>query len=235
MPTNVFPVIHHCDNEITLRNAAIVADAGCIGLFLIQMNARDGELDAPAQKIKKRWPKMLLGINRLSCTPQRAIKWNNTLGVKVTWNDQLVITSKGVSQNAKYISGLLGTMPNHRLFTSVAFKYQAHEPDPAKAAQLVAGMGPQWIVTTSGAATGEAPDVEKLKMMKEAIGQSPLAVASGISLENAKMLFPYVDCALVSTHLGCDLAGGRLDFYNFDAKKLALMMEIARNSPAAGI
>ena len=46
-------------------------------------------------------------------------------------------------------------------------------------------------------------------MMKEAIGDHPLAIASGISLENVEQFLPYSDAFLVATSL---LKPGTEDF-----------------------
>jgi predicted TIM-barrel enzyme len=41
--------------------------------------------------------------------------------------------------------------------------------------------------------------LKKFKEMKENCGDTPLAVASGITPENVDQFLPYVDCFMVST------------------------------------
>jgi hypothetical protein len=82
-------------------------------------------------------------------------------------------------------------------FGGVAFKYQREVEDVAAAA--VAATTCMDVVTTSGAATGEAAGIEKIVAMKRAIGSFPLAIASGISPENVGDYLPHVDCFLVAT------------------------------------
>jgi predicted TIM-barrel enzyme len=55
------------------------------------------------------------------------------------------------------------------------------------------------VVTTSGPGTGQAAHVEKIRTMKAALGDFPLAIASGITPENVKDYLPFSDCYLVAT------------------------------------
>ncbi len=54
-------------------------------------------------------------------------------------------------------------------------------------------------MTTSGPGTGEAADIDKIRTMKSALGDHPLAIASGITPENVHEYLPYTDCFLVAT------------------------------------
>jgi len=76
------------------------------------------------------------------------------------------------------------------------------------------------VVTTSGVATGHSADLEKINTFRRACGDSPLAVASGITPENVKQYIPMVDAVLVATGINF-----KDDFYNIDPVKLALLME----------
>ena len=82
-------------------------------------------------------------------------------------------------------------------FGGVAFKYQGDTENPARAAELAVPFVD--VITTSGDGTGIAADVEKIQLMKEAIGDHPLAIASGITPENVEEYIPYADCFLVAT------------------------------------
>jgi len=57
-------------------------------------------------------------------------------------------------------------------FGGIAFKYQMPDPDPAGSAAIAVRL--MDVVTTSGTKTGSAPDIEKIRSMKEAIGVHPL-------------------------------------------------------------
>jgi predicted TIM-barrel enzyme len=55
------------------------------------------------------------------------------------------------------------------------------------------------VVNTSGPGTGRAAHREKIRAMKQAVGQFPLAVASGIIPENVTDYLEATDCFLVAT------------------------------------
>ena len=55
------------------------------------------------------------------------------------------------------------------------------------------------VVTTSGSATGKPPQSEKISQIRKAIGDQPLAIASGMTERNIKSFLGLVDCFLVAT------------------------------------
>lgn len=216
----VMAVIHYEHDQQAIRNAAIAADAGCHGVFLIEMDGRDELIDVAAVHIKQRHEGLTVGANRLASLPDQALLRNAALGLDATWVDNPGVSSKGRGEHAwKVNSALSIARPGHLFFGSVAFKYQEHEPDPTKAARLVANLG--WIATTSGSATGKAPDVEKLRSMKSAIGSAPLAVASGITPENVGEFAPHLDWVLVAT-------GVSSSFHEFDPARLKALVAAVR-------
>lgn len=52
---------------------------------------------------------------------------------------------------------------------------------------------------TSGIATGHEADLTKIQTFRDAIGDAPMALASGITPENATEYCGLVDCFLVAT------------------------------------
>ena len=79
------------------------------------------------------------------------------------------------------------------------------------------------VITTSGVATGQQADVGKIETFRTAIGDRPLALASGISPENAEN-YADVDCFMVAT--GINAPG---NFYDIDPARLADLMSITRS------
>src|SRR5438477_29238 len=69
----------------------------------------------------------------------------------------------------------------------------------ALAAAARAAAASMDVVTTSGPGTGQAAAPDKLRRMKEALGVTPLAIASGVTPENVGGYLPWVDCFLVAT------------------------------------
>ena len=95
----------------------------------------------------------------------------------------------------------------------MAFKYQPVEHDPAAAAQQARDAG--FLPTTSGTATGAAPELAKIKAMAaEGPGGPRLAVASGMTAQNVAQFAPHLSAILVATGVSFDehhFDPGRLD------------------------
>ena len=76
-------------------------------------------------------------------------------------------------------------------------------------------------MTTSGSGTGQAAELEKIRRMKAALGEAPLAIASGITPENVADFLPHTDCFLVAT-------GISRSFTELDADKTHALIERVR-------
>ena len=57
------------------------------------------------------------------------------------------------------------------------------------------------VITTSGSGTGKSPSLEKIQLMRSYIGDTPLAIASGITPENKSMFTDLVDYLLVASSI----------------------------------
>lgn len=201
----VWPVIHYDTIRQAQYNAAMAEHCGCPGVFLISMDGRDDELDQALMAVKSTFPRLKVGANFLSLGPLEALARSLEMSLDATWTDRPGVTSGDTSDTAIEVAWLLAEHPEHLYFGSVAFKYQAIELFPSKAAVEAAKLG--MIATTSGTATGVAIDVAKLAAMRAALesnslhGAGKLALASGVSPENAHLFTPYVHYLLVSTHI----------------------------------
>lgn len=216
----VLPVIHALDVPQCMRNAEIAFDAGADGVFLIQMDGQDEDLELFAVHLKGRWPERFIGVNFLSRGPLEALERSLKLELDATWTDKPGVSGSGVSPQAQMVGARLMENPSHLFFGSVAFKYQAPEPLPVQAAWNAQSLG--MIPTTSGEATGRAPDAQKLKAMRCGLGSGPLALASGLTASNVNALGPYLTHLLVAT-------GVSRDFHNFDEALLRGFVEAAKS------
>ena len=84
-------------------------------------------------------------------------------------------------------------------------------------------------VTTSGIATGEAADRAKIAAFRRGCGDAPLALASGVTPENAADYAADVDAMLVAT--GINRPG---DFYEIDPARLRRLLGVTRAAGATG-
>jgi hypothetical protein len=220
----VIPVIHFEDHKQALRNARLAFRLGADGVFLIHMSCHDLELDEPAQAIKAEFPERFVGTNRLSMDPQTAIRRDFALGLDGTWADRCGINTDRMGDTASIIAALKEVRthnPDFAFFGSVAFKGQRRENDPAQAALLAHHCG--FIATTSGPGTGIPADFEKLDSMRRALGDNPLAIASGVDPDNVAAHLRYVTHILVAT-------GISKSFHEFDEDKLERLIGIVREN-----
>jgi len=228
----VLPVIHAQDDEQIDRNIETVVRCGAQGVFLINHDF-DVELFLPLiERCRQAHPLLWLGVNFLGVTgrdafPVLADLESRGLPIDAYWADDACIDEQHESQSQaegintiREESGWSGIY-----FGGTAFKKQ-RVIDPAD--YFVSGqIAAQWmdVVTTSGVATGAAAEIGKIQTFRQGVGDSTLAVASGITPENVHGYAPYVDAILVAT--GINLPE---DFYNIDRTKLSRLIDNCRCS-----
>jgi predicted TIM-barrel enzyme len=226
----VTPVIHVLDADQALRNLDIAVAAGCPGIFLINHDFPMGPFLPILRQVRAARPDAWLGVNFLAQPGDIAFPVLGDLardGVRIDayWADDACIDESEKSQavaekiaEARVRSGWDGLY-----FGGVAFKKQrpVAPEHHATAARLATGY--MDVVTTSGIATGQAADLAKIEDFRAAIGDAPLALASGITPENAARYCPMVDCFLVAT--GINHAD---DFYNIDPDRLDALLAVTK-------
>lgn len=196
-------------------NADIAVRAGCTGVFVISMEGHDNAVTPVAREIKLRHPGLRVGVNYLSLAAPDALARSLENGLHATWSDRPGVSSAGPDADGMRIARVLRNNPMHLFFGSVAFKYQPVDPCPEQAAVEAAKL--HMIATTSGLATGEPPTADKLFRMRQSLGEAPLAVASGISPDNAFELGRFLTHVLVAT-------GISKSFYEFDEALLVRLL-----------
>lgn len=217
--TKIFPVIHHDSKELTLEQASIAYEHEVDGIFLISHHSEDSVLPALAQEIKTKYPDLKVGLNLLSTHITKAIQITHDAGLDMVWGDYCGVSSQGIDATGETLVKWKLEHPEIILLASVAFKYQKTDANPPLAAYLAQQAG--FLPTTSGAATGSAPSVEKIQAMSEKVN-GQLAVASGMTPENVKAFAPWLSHILVST-------GVSKDDYRFDEDKLAEFIQKVRS------
>ena len=192
----VFPVIHVESLEQAKRNVAIARDAGANGVFLI--NGPSEWLLEIHAAISELHPNWWVGINCLGNRPDEVYEMvsDKVAGV---WADNAGIEEGSAAQAyADRVSAARQKQSAKCLyFGGVAFKGQRRVDDLETASRIAARY--MDVVTTSGPGTGRAADVEKIRRMKSALGDTPLAIASGITPENVDNYLPFADSFLVAT------------------------------------
>lgn len=146
-----------------------------------------------------------------------------TVATAITNNIDLVWTDNpnGEEEIKSIRSGVLW---KGLYFGALAFKYQPKvsygelKNYARKAAEYMD------VVTTSGNATGEEIDIEKLRLIQEAVPNHPIGIASGVSIKNIKRLICYANCFLVASSILKDH-----DFHKLDLQKTRELASFIHN------
>lgn len=227
----VLPVIHVLDNEQAERNTRLAIEAGCPGVFLINHDFPYDRFLPIIEHTRQCFPNYWIGVNFLAVTGKEAFPvlaqlGNDGVRVDAYWADDARIDeSSSLTQQHEALEidaikkscGWSGCY-----FGGTAFKKQREVAVDhyAKSATLATRF--MDVVTTSGIATGHSADLTKVQTFRKACGETPLALASGITPGNVADYLPYVDAVLVATGINKPD-----DFYNIDAGKLAELMKLS--------
>lgn len=194
----VLPVIHVVDTSQALRNAEIAGSAGADGIFLINHDLPHTTLLEIYAAVSATFSGWWIGVNCLDLDTGDVFRHVGR-GMAGVWTDNALINEHCNEQpEADAVQQIQRTHDWHGLyFGGVAFKYQREVTDVERAARVAARY--MDVVTTSGPATGQAAAPDKIRRMKAAIGDHPLAIASGITPENVTDYLAFADCFLVAT------------------------------------
>jgi len=223
------PVIHVLDVEQTSKNIDIAMAAGVPGVFLINHDFSVEEFLPIVRETRKRYPMLWIGLNFLAVPGDQAFPVLAELefdGCRVDayWADDACIDehanqgSQVAANRIKQVREQSGW--NGFYLGGTCFKKQREVSvdNYGVAAELATHF--MDAVCTSGVATGMEADKDKIATFRAHIGEHVLALASGITPENAKT-YHDVDCFMVAT--GINVEG---DFYNIDPQKLSRLMTI---------
>ncbi|MEM1300548.1 MAG: adenine phosphoribosyltransferase, partial [Pseudomonadota bacterium] len=225
----VLPVIHVLDTDQTAENIRILIGEGAAGCFLINHDFGVEEFLPIIREVRAAFPALWMGVNFLAVTGQKAFPVMGRLAregceIDAYWADDARIdeTAQDLSEAEEIAWIRWRTRWDGLYFGGTAFKKQ-RPVDPAlwedAAREAVEFMT---VVTTSGVATGEETEIDKVAAFREGIGDAPLALASGITPENAHT-YRDVDAFMVAT--GVNREG---DFYNIDPSRLAVLIKATR-------
>ena len=226
----ILPVIHVLDDARIAANIDHIIDAGLKGCFLIN---HDFGIDAflpVLEAIRDRHSDFWIGVNFLAVTGLKAFPVLADLderGVRIDayWADDARIDESAVTQEEANNIAATRTDCGWKglYFGGTAFKKQrpVDPKDYARAAGIAGGF--MDVVTTSGIATGHSADLGKLAEFRGALPNRPIALASGITPDNATD-YDIVDCFMVATGINFEN-----DFYNIDPARLSHLVNVCRD------
>jgi len=222
------PVVHFADDFNFTRNIDLAVAAGAHGIWLINQGINSEGLMVKADYVSKIYPELWVGVNMLGVPiSRRLLDACVYAGVSGLWADDgqiAILAGRGHQPVAEAIKDSLRDWQG-LYFGGVAFKYQAHVPQSMLS--IVAATAAQFmdVVTTSGERTGSAASIEKVRALREGLGTAPLALASGVSLENIETYLPLVDAFLVASSI-------EDDFGVFNEHRIMELAETIRNYDA---
>ena len=230
----VLPVIHARDRGQVVRNVHVAVREGAHGVFLINHDfGLDGLLPL-IREVRIRYPSLWLGVNFLGVTGAQAFPVLGGLErsgcmVDAYWADDARVDERCEAQpEADAIAEVRRTSGWSGLYLGgTAFKKQREvRPEHFETAARIAARHMD-AVTTSGVATGRSAEVSKIEAFRTGCGDQALAVASGVTADNAGAYAGLVDAILVAT--GINRTG---DFYNIEPMRLRRLLTVCRESGA---
>jgi predicted TIM-barrel enzyme len=227
----VAPVIHVTDRAQALKNIAVAVRLGAPGIFLINHDFPFAQFLPILRAVRADCPDLWLGVNFLArpgrvAFPVLARLASEGCALDAYWADDACMDERQSAQTeAEAIAAVRAASGWQGLyFGGVCFKKQ-RPVDPSLNEHSARIARPFMdVVTTSGIATGEAADMSKISDFRRGLGLAPLAIASGITPDNAARYAADVDCFLVAT--GINHPG---DFYNIDPARLDALLTLTRD------
>ena len=184
MKTEIIPVIHMLNKKQVFYNVETCISCGIKKVFIIKHKVGVLDLRQCALEVKDKY-NIWVGMNLLDMPAKLAISLVHS-HIDGIWCDETI--ERGWERKYKGM-----------LFGGVAFKYQ---PQPSNLKQVCEEATLLTdVATTSGAGTGLAANLDKIKLMRSYLGDHPMAIASGVSIENISDYNGLVDYALVATSI----------------------------------
>ena len=183
----IIPVIHCVDWNQVNYNLDICSRNGIEMVFLINHTHKSDAvvtLSSLVHMAKLKYPKIKIGVNFLQLDTKESIELCEMIHADAIWSDY-----EGTSNR------------NIPFFGAVAFKYQKHVPNDKLEEVCLEAIKNMDVITTSGPATGQPASIEKIKLIRQYIGNHKLAIASGINTGNKKIFEKYADYLLVASSI----------------------------------
>lgn len=220
------PVIHLDGSnalESARKNMDIALNAGAEGVFLIEHGGGLSyyQLIEIASQVSVEYQELWVGINCLDIYDHPELVFAELIPeIGGVWIDKAGIGPNGCSQADKILESQLDSGWVGTYFGSIAFKYQlfVSDEDLPKVTELAKKYAD--VIVTSGSGTGVAADPERIRIIKEAAGVTPVAIASGVSIDNiVSFLDLGVNCFMVATSIQ-----GKT-FHDLDPRKTKVLCE----------
>jgi predicted TIM-barrel enzyme len=226
----VTPVIHVQDLRQTLTNIGHAVHLGAPGIFLINHDFPVEPFLPILRAARAECPNLWFGVNFLAQPGRVAFPILGRLAadgcvIDAYWADDACMDERQATQTeAEAIAAIRAASGWQGLyFGGVCFKKQRPVDPSLNEHSARIALPFMDVVTTSGVATGQATDLTKIADFRRGLGAAPLAIASGVTPDNAAQYAADVDCFLVAT--GINRPG---DFYTIDPARLSALLDLTR-------
>ncbi len=190
MKTEIIPVIHKLSDEQVKINIETCLSCGIQKVFLIDHSGSYSDvherLIQNAIDIKSQY-QIWIGVNLLGKSTGDALSLD--IPIDGLWTDAS-ITALQAKECRKF---------KGEFFGGLAFKYQP-QPTDLETACKEAILATD-IATTSGPGTGKAATITKIKQLRSYLGDHPMAIASGVSVDNIESYKGLVNYLLVASSI----------------------------------
>ncbi len=188
MKTEIIPVIHMLNEEQVFKNVETCLECGIKKVFIINHNVSVKDLLSCARKVKEKHPTLWVGINILGVHLGHKLSYALPR-IDALWCDETITTEQYY----------LWKTSDCKLFGGLAFKYQP-QPSDLKSACDMAKVSTD-VATTSGTGTGTPANLKKIEDIRKYLGEHPMAIASGVSVDNILDYAGIADYLLVATSI----------------------------------
>jgi len=227
---NLLPVVH-CERTVehALEQVKLITSVGVKGVFLISHSKKHYFLLKCYNGVRERFPDLWIGLNFLdfnSCPLASIHHMPET--ADGLWMDDVFIYGNSSDSDIQMTFNIAAAIErvknrNWSSFASVAFKYI--EPDLPNDQLITVAQRAQNlfdVVVTSGSATGESADHDKIWTIRNSIHNAKFAIASGITPENVDSYISR-DWGGRSTTIVMAATGISKSFDEIDIDKLSML------------
>ncbi|MBS1983323.1 MAG: hypothetical protein JST16_04050 [Bdellovibrionales bacterium] len=180
---------------------------GADAVVLINEWSSLAELESTMQAVRKRYPKIPLGVNYLGDEAEPygyvdSFRLAREYNLCVVWTDfsgvDLIKERKEVSLHA-----IETLRPSETFYCSGVHMKYSTLIDPGKSIEQSALQAMGWVdgVIVTGPKTGVAANPEQVQRARSVMGDYPLGIASGVSVQNVAEVLPSIDFCLVASSL----------------------------------
>lgn len=186
--TELIPVIHMVNDEQVFANIDTCMGCGVNKVFIINHNVSSDDLFRCLSKVRVSYPSLWLGVNVLGVNIFERVCYSFE-GIDAAWFDETLSRDDYFALNKKKLL----------VFGGLAFKYQPQTLSLEEASIFTKKYTD--VATTSGTGTGKPANINKIKDIRKYIDEHPMAIASGVSVDNVSEYKGLANYLLVATSI----------------------------------